>query len=296
MADNNSKIKINRWVRLWNRHKVTILLLGVVLLVGLIAMLVSQLIKKPGNNNENPTQVMNNSTVATTDQSQEPTTNKLVNPEDITQASTEKPTEKPTQAPTQNSGNVINVTTKYAKESFTSSAFFADAVFTGDGIANGVTAYNLIPKDRYVGDVSMSTLNATTFVDKIAALKPAKVFICLGLNDINFNTRNGAQIAASYSTFVSQIKAKLPSAKIYVISVLPVNEALWKSNVTNAKVKELNDNLAAMSNNLGVKFVNINPAFADANGNLTTEATTTGYTVKTEAYPFYLNTIAKVAQ
>lgn len=300
MADNN-KTKINRGVRFWNRHKGSVLTGVLVLLVALIALLVVQLIEKPGDNNKpsedtttRPTQVLqNDSTQAAT---QEPSTNKLVNPDDVINASTKEPTTAaPTQAPT-TSGNVINVTNKYVKESYTSAAFYADAVFVGDGIASGVTAYRLLADSKYIGDSSMSTLNATTYVDKIVAAKPAKVFISLGLNDINFNTRTGAQIASAYSSFVAQIKAKLPSAKIYVISVLPVNEALWKSNVTNAKVKDLNANLATMCNNLGVKYVDINGSFADSNGNLTSEVTTSGYTISSAAYAFFLNTISKVAQ
>lgn len=294
MSDNNSKIKINRWVRIWNRHKTSILMFGFVILIGFVVLLTLQLVKKPEDNNFKPTDVMHNSSNAAT---QESSTSKLVNPDDVINSSTQATTQvqESTQAPT-TAGNVITVTTKVTKEAYNSSAFYSNAVFVGDGIASGVSVYKFLTDAQYIGNVNMNTLTASSYVDKIVSAAPSKIFINMGINDLNSGARTASQIATSYSTFVASLKSKLPAARIYVVSVLPVGANTIAKNVTNARIKELNDNLIAMCNNLGVKYININPAFADGQGNLSSEVSANGLNIASAYYPYFLNTIAKVAQ
>ncbi|MGN0480305.1 MAG: GDSL-type esterase/lipase family protein [Lachnospiraceae bacterium] len=295
MSDNNSRIKINRWVRMWNRHKTSILMLGLVLLIGLVVLLTLQLINKPSNSGNKPTEVIQNGSGNAS--TQESSTSKLVNPDDVTNASTQPTTQaqESTQAPT-TSGNVLKVTTKAGKEAYSSSDFYANAVFVGDGIASGVSAYKFLTDAQYIGNVNMSTLTASSYVDTVVSASPSKIFINMGINDLNSNTRTASQIATTYSTFVASLKSKLPAARIYVVSVLPVGATTVAKNVTNARIKELNDNLIAMCNNLGVKYIDINGAFADDQGNLNSQISANGLNIASAYYPYFLNTIAKVAQ
>ena len=53
---------------------------------------------------------------------------------------------------------------------------------------------------------------------------PSKVYVLVGLNDLNYGTRTADNVAERIGTLVSSLKESLPSAKIYVVSLLPITE------------------------------------------------------------------------
>lgn len=306
MADKSSRIKINRWVRMWNRYKGSIITLGLVVIVGIVVLIALQITQKGNNNGESENYA----------HGQEESTGKLINPGGIVNASsdenpsTNQSTEASTQGSSQGSsqpssqpstqpapnGNVLTVTSKAAKETYTSAAFYSGAIVAGDGIASGFTFYNHLAQSQYVGDSNMSVARASTLTSKIVAAKPTKIILMMGINDLNYNNKTASQIATAYSEFIASLKTQLPSVPIYIVSVLPVGKTTVAGNVTNARIKEFNDNLALVAKNLNVKFVNIYNAFTDSNGYLSAEVSGNGLNISAAYYPYLLNAIAGVAQ
>ena len=59
-------------------------------------------------------------------------------------------------------------------------------------------------------------------LSSVIALKPRELFIEAGINDIGQGVP-ASQIAANIGTMVAYVRAKLSSARVYVVSVLPTN-------------------------------------------------------------------------
>lgn len=72
-------------------------------------------------------------------------------------------------------------------------------------------------------------IRATTTADLLKSmdicifdLKPSKIFINIGSNDIGFNIPESTFLA-NYDKILRQIKEKLPETKVYVMAYFPVN-------------------------------------------------------------------------
>ena len=82
--------------------------------------------------------------------------------------------------------------------------------------------YGYLSDSQVVSDDNMTTRKAADYIDSVASANPKKVVIMLGLNDANYGTMSGEAFGDNISEVVSSVKSKCPSAKIYVVSVLPV--------------------------------------------------------------------------
>jgi lysophospholipase L1-like esterase len=97
--------------------------------------------------------------------------------------------------------------------------------------------------------------NKTTDVlqrlDQVAAENPKKIFLMVGINDI-LQLKNPKETVKNYDEILSTLSKKLPKTRIYVMSVLPLNEkktheyrkgTQWVSpdqvNQLNAEIKKM---------------------------------------------------------
>ena len=116
-------------------------------------------------------------------------------------------------------------------------------------------------------------------VEQIIKMKPAKVFIMAGINDI-FNNIDLENTKSNYNDIVNKINAKLPDTKIYVISTLPVSQ----NNLNDIdKIKELNKFLSKNANNK-YTFIDVFDKFSSQNGYIKEEYTVDGTHLKGNGY------------
>ena len=101
---------------------------------------------------------------------------------------------------------------------------------------------------------------------------PERIFVMVGLNDL-FTGVPEAEVEANMRQILSGLAERAPEAEVFVYSLLPVRgrgpEAVDVIRRLNARVQELT--VAA-----GHRFVDLQPAFADAEGQLKAELTTDG--------------------
>ena len=187
-----------------------------------------------------------------------------------------------------------------AKEEFTKSDFYSTSVFFGDSIVNGIEYYNHLGPDKVVSDVNVTTDKATKYISDVVMYNPSKVFVMIGINDLNYGTRSTETIVSNYKALVSELHTKLPSAEIYIVSVLPITKA-YESKTTvyikNTAIDSLNTQLKTMVENVdSVSFVDIAPSFKDSAGYLDSNATSNGLNLTNAYYGFMLNTIAELVK
>lgn len=295
-VDNNeekNKIVLNRKMRLWNKYKKPVI--GVILAVVVIAVVAIVLklcsIGKPvedkattlaNNNNNNNDIIITQSSI------------EMSNNETTSAAVTESTTSSTTSA-AQVSGRVAKITTKAEIQEYTSRSNYDDAVFFGDMIVSGIGEYGYLDTSRIFSDNNLTTDKALNSVSSVAAANPSKVYVLVGLNDLNYGTRSGENVAERIGSIVESLKEAIPSVKVYVVSLLPITQSFEaKSNVkiTQAAIDEANSTLAARATEYGMTFIDIADAFKDESGYLNTDVSTGGYNLNHNYYPFFLNNIS----
>jgi lysophospholipase L1-like esterase len=172
-----------------------------------------------------------------------------------------------------------------------------EIVFLGNSITEVGEWQELLPGKPVVnrgisGDVVWGVLAR---LDEVTASKPAKIFIAIGVNDIKRGVPTAA-IAGAYRRILQRIKQESPKTKVYVQSVLPVNEgmlaAIYK-NITNARIQDLNTQLQALAKEYRYTYVNIHPALVDATGQLDKNLSTDGLHLKLVAYTKWVEQLKK---
>lgn len=306
-VDNNeekNKIVLNRKMRLWNKYKKPVIgVISAVVVIAVVAVVLKLCsVGKPvedkattlANNNNN------NNDIIITQSSIEMSNNETTSAsetESTTSAVTESTTSSTTAA--QVSGGVAKITTKAEIQEYTSRSNYDDAVFFGDMIVSGIGEYGYLDTSRIFSDNNLTTDKALNSVSSVAQANPSKVYVLVGLNDLNYGTRSGENVAERIGSIVESLKEAIPSVKVYVVSLLPITQTFEsKSNVkiTQAAIDEANSTLAARATEYGMTFIDIADAFKDESGYLNTDVSTGGYNLNHNYYPFFLNNIAGVSK
>lgn len=163
-----------------------------------------------------------------------------------------------------------------------------DIIFLGNSITDGAEWSELFSDSRIKnrgisGDISAGVLNR---IEEITSRKPKKVFLLIGTNDLARNTSTDS-IFKNIARVVSYLKQESPSTKLYVQSVLPVNDVYKKfSGHTSKKeqIKELNTKLKQNATAFNYTYIDLHTAFCDANGKMNEHHTNDGLHLKGDGY------------
>ncbi|MEX6686502.1 GDSL-type esterase/lipase family protein [Danxiaibacter flavus] len=161
-------------------------------------------------------------------------------------------------------------------------------VFLGNSITEAGAWSEVLPGRNVVnrgisGDNSYGVLAR---LDQVLAAHPSKIFLLIGINDLKRGT-SPVFIAGNYVKIVEKIKKTSPKTKLFLQSVLPVNEGMLPSiysKINNEIVRNLNDSLSAIANRYKVPFIDLHEIFEDDNHQLKKEFSTDGLHLKPDAY------------
>lgn len=125
----------------------------------------------------------------------------------------------------------------------------------------------------------------------ILDLKPSKLFINIGTNDLSNPDITIAQMVDHYDQILCQVKAALPDVKLYLMAYYPVNYDAATEEMkpcllvrTNPKIAEANAAVKKLAEKYHAKYMDINDSLKDENGNLKAEYTIEGMHIKEEGY------------
>ncbi len=173
-----------------------------------------------------------------------------------------------------------------------------EIVFLGNSLTEGGKWQELINKKHVVnrgisGDV---TYGIYARIDEVIESKPSKLFLLSGTNDMKRGIPNEV-IAKSIQRIVARVKKESPKTKIYLQSLLPVNEAMLPNSyaaINSTKVNQLNILLEQMAKEMGVNYINLHPALADESGSLRKELTIDGLHLRQASYILWANYLKKL--
>ncbi|WP_455672412.1 GDSL-type esterase/lipase family protein [Phocaeicola sp.] len=142
-----------------------------------------------------------------------------------------------------------------------------DIVFLGNSITNGCEWSELLQnknvKNRGIsGDICMGVYDR---LEPIVKGKPAKIFLLIGINDVSRGT-SADTIVSRIEMIVQKIKRESPKTKLYLQSVLPVNECYGMFGGHTSRwqvVKQINDLLKPLAEKEHAKYVDLYSRFVD---------------------------------
>lgn len=151
-------------------------------------------------------------------------------------------------------------------------------VLLGDSITEGfMKNKQSLPADWNVinrgiwGDVIGSPARAGV-LDRLAAsaydVKPAEVYLMIGINDILFLRTPQAIMEQGYEEILKGLRANCPEARIVVQSVLPV---AGRHKKQNSQVQLFNESIRKLAVKHGCAYLDLYSLFCDADGNLKEE-------------------------
>lgn len=282
----NRNIKRNKVQRAWHKYKRLVYLMIAVLVV-IIIIIVAIVKAVGGKSDKNKKQPETTAPIETT----APVETTAPEPEQTEPVPEETSSEE---IPVGPSGDIVK---NLAEEEFANESFFDDAVFVGDTFVAGIDLYGYIDKKRLVYNENWTIGKAVSNgLSNVASSNANKVFIEIGINDLNNENNNGEKVFENYKELINGIREKLPNASIYVISTFPVTsgfEARDNIAIDNDDVAKLNQLLAEYE---GITFLNVNKSISNDSGELNPDISSNGLNIKKAYYGFILNLIAEMCQ
>lgn len=162
-------------------------------------------------------------------------------------------------------------------------------VFLGNSITE-VGEWSELFQDKNIinrgisGDVTYGVFNRLPF---ILSQKPKKIFLAIGVNDIKRGATI-AEVSENQERIIKLITQTSPKTKLYVQSVLPVNESMLASiyaKITNERITKVNQKLKVIAQKYGCTYVDLHQSkLKGADGQLIKEYSTDGLHLQPLAY------------
>ena len=134
-------------------------------------------------------------------------------------------------------------------------------VFLGDSITDWVNFEDFFPfKITNRGIAGDTTIGVLARLDEIISLKPSKLFILIGTNDISYGS-SPEKIAGNIRKIISRVQENSQGTKIYVQSLFPRSDMDFSVVIT-----AINHELENISRELGCEYINLYPLLLSSEG------------------------------
>ena len=171
-------------------------------------------------------------------------------------------------------------------------------VFIGDSITD---LYHL---DDYYQDLPLRTYNRGIGGDvtgmllkriqvSLYDLEPTKVVLMIGINDINGGVSTDT-ILDNYDNILKGIKTKLPSTKVYTMSILPINNDLpdyIDVDKSTERIISINEEIKTMSSNYSYQYMDLFSLVKDDKNHLKKEYSLDGIHLSEQGFVTWTNLI-----
>lgn len=174
----------------------------------------------------------------------------------------------------------------------------SDIVFLGNSITNGAE-WGEIFRNPHVKNRGISGDIAEGVYDRLGAItkgKPKKIFLLVGINDVARGTAADT-IVKRIGKIVRRIKEESPRTKIYIQSLLPVNDrfGMFGGHTSRGNVVlEVNRQLVELAKNEAVTYIDLYSHFKNKDGEkLNPEYTNDGLHLLGKGYMLWKKIVEK---
>lgn len=172
-----------------------------------------------------------------------------------------------------------------------------EIIWLGDSITDGNQWAELFgnPRMKNRGISGDKTDGVLYRLDEVTESKPAKVFIMIGVNDLAVD-RSVDYVLANYEKIVDRIKKSSPDTKIYIQSILPVNDDFpqFSSHTDETSdIKEVNRQLKELADKKGAVYISLFDDMATEGDKLNPDFTEDGLHLNGQGYLVWKNAVEK---
>lgn len=171
-----------------------------------------------------------------------------------------------------------------------------DIVFLGNSLTDGGEFSELFEmqnvKNRGISSDVITGVEKR--VGQVTGGRPAKIFLLIGINDVSHNLTVD-ELARRYERLVTKIREQSPETKLYVQSVMPINNSFKRYKGLFGKektVRDFNVRIQEIALRLGAEYIDLWPALADSKGNLKKEYTSDGLHLNGRGYRVWTEAIS----
>jgi len=167
-------------------------------------------------------------------------------------------------------------------------------IFFGDSLTENFELNKYFPDVINKGKSGDTTFGALGRLDKVIMVKPKKLFIMLGTNDIWRGFSKDITLA-NYKHIINVVKIASPETEIIIQSIPPFGMKTNNIdiNTANSTISDFNKGLQSLSKDLNIKFVDIGSLYMDKSGLLDDKHTSDGIHIKLSSYNIWVNAINK---
>lgn len=146
---------------------------------------------------------------------------------------------------------------------------------------------------------SDTTIGVLNRLDNVIEIKPDKLFLMIGTNDLNIYSHD--TIVENYEEILSVLHDNLPNSDIFIQSILPVNESLntqtYNTDKINDDIYNLNQQLKQLASRKNATYVDLYSTFVSSgNGNLDASLTIDGLHLNNKGYELWINELEDYIQ
>lgn len=175
-----------------------------------------------------------------------------------------------------------------------------DIVFLGNSITDGGEFHELFdnPQIKNRGIRSDVITGVEKRLGQVTGGQPAKIFLLIGINDVSHG-HSVDELARRYERLVRRIREQSPGTRLYVQSVMPVNNSFRRyRNLTGKEktIRKFNERIRAIADANGAVYVDLWPFLADADGNLKREYTNDGLHLNGRGYRVWTDGIRQLVR
>lgn len=152
---------------------------------------------------------------------------------------------------------------------------------------------NTVIYNRGIGGYTIPEM-LESMEEQIFELEPSKIFINIGTNDISRPEETKEQLISDYRKVLTQIKDRLPQAKVYMMAYYPVNVQVaarqpWPDADKAAKLRlerldESNKAVSELAQEFGYSYIDVNNGLTGDDGQTKEEYSIDGIHMWSDAY------------
>jgi lysophospholipase L1-like esterase len=166
---------------------------------------------------------------------------------------------------------------------------FSHAVIMGDSITEAFTAYDYLHASSVVAQIGAQLQDMDEQIEKVVQINPQYIFLTYGINDILSTDGDTALFVERYDALLKQLQASLPSCKIFVNSIFPVQQQQVEKEPVFAQLQTYNEALEALCDKRKIAFLNNSDLIE------VSDYEEDGLHFKSAFYPKWLNRMMEVA-
>jgi lysophospholipase L1-like esterase len=167
-------------------------------------------------------------------------------------------------------------------------------MFLGDSLTDLCEWAEILKDDQIInrgicGDTTDGILNR---INNIIDYKPKKLFLMIGINDLNQGV-SVENIVENYILILEAFKNQIPVTKVFIQSILPVNNQLRSNGEVNKKIIDLNAKLKELAQTFSFQYIDLFTAFLDKDNQLDAQYTSDGVHLNGQGYLIWKEIIEK---